>query len=456
MKSSALFSLSPLDGRYASSLAPLARLCSEAGLMRYRVQVEVEYLIALAADARIPEVGKFSATEQALLRGYYQNFSTRDAERIKAIEATTKHDVKAVEYFIKQKLQRTSLRTVQEFVHFGLTSEDINNLAYSLMLRDSVQQVYLPAVRQLTQLLKHRARYYAGLPMLSLTHGQPATPTTLGKEYMVYAARLTRQQQTLKQLALLGKFGGATGNWAALVVAYPKVNWLQFSQRFVQRLGLEFNPATTQIESHDRIAEVYQAIARICTIIKDLDGDMWLYISRGVFTQRNVAGEIGSSAMPHKINPIYFENSEGNCGLAVTLLQYLAEKLPVSRLQRDLTDSTVLRNQGSALGHAYLAVQNVLQGLERIEPNRDVLAGELDAHWEVLAEAIQTVLRRLGKPTPYEQLKKLTRGQQLTRQHLHDFIDTLDIPTSEQQNLKKLTPGSYTGLSNQVATMSLK
>jgi len=454
MKSSTLFSISPLDGRYASATAPLASLCSEAALMRYRVLVEVEYLLALAADAHIPEVKAISVSAQHQVRALYEQFSETDAERIKQLETTTQHDVKAVEYFIKEKLATyPAFKKQVEFVHFGLTSEDVNNLAYSLMLAAALQNVYLPAIQTLIKTLKQRARSYARMSLLSLTHGQPATPTTLGKEFKVFVLRLERQVATLKRIKLLGKFGGATGNWAAVQVAYPAMNWLKFSQRFVEKLGLEFNPATTQIESHDRLAEIFQALSRICAIIKNFDTDMWLYISRGIFTQRNVAGEIGSSAMPHKINPIFFENSEGNCGVAIALLQHLAEKLPTSRLQRDLTDSTVLRNQGSAIAYAYLAITNTQKAVERVVPNRATMLAELNEHWEVLAEPIQTVMRRLGKPAPYEQLKNLTRGQQLDQSKLHQFIDGLDLPVLEKNQLKKLTPANYIGLSEQIAKL---
>ncbi len=421
--------------------------------MRYRILVEVQYLIALSQTAALKEVRKFSAAEQKLLAALYTDFTEQNAAQIKTIEAETKHDVKAVEYYIKHKLQHTSLRKQLEFVHFGLTSEDINNLAYSLMVRDSLQQVYLPKLKELIAQLKQRSRRYATLALLSLTHGQPATPTTVGKELMVYTLRLQRQYDRLRHIKLLGKFGGATGNWAALQVAYPKVKWLAFSKQFVQKLGLEFNPATTQIESHDRLVETYQALATVNSIVRDLDQDMWMYISRGLFVQHNVAGEVGSSAMPHKINPIYFENSEGNIGIANALLNHFAEKLPVSRMQRDLTDSTVLRNQGVAIAHSLLALVNTLKALGRIEPNKEALAAELNHHWEVLAEPIQTVMRKLGKPTPYEQLKRLTRGQQLDKTTLHIFIDQLDIPEEEKQNLKKLTPANYIGLSKQVAQL---
>lgn len=442
MKLDSLYALSPIDGRYRDEVAHLAPFLSEAALMRYRIYVEVEYLIALRG---------LKPAEQTAVRRLWQNFSNRQAEQIKRIEAQTKHDVKAVEYFIKRQLSRTPFKAHLEFVHFGLTSEDINNLAYSLMLRDALRQVYLPALSQLIKLLKQQARRYAGYAMLSLTHGQPATPTTLGKELLVHTLRLQRQYDRLRAIKLLGKFSGATGNWAALQVAYPNINWLTFSKRFVTRLGLDFNPVTTQIESHDRLVETYQALALINSIVRDVDQDMWLYISRGLFVQRQVAGEVGSSTMPHKINPIYFENSEGNCGLANALLNHLAEKLPVSRMQRDLTDSTVLRNQGVALAHSYLALINTLKALNRVQPNKEQLTAELNAHWEVLAEAIQTVMRKLGKPTPYEQLKRLTRGQQLDQTTLHLFIDHLDLPDVEKRRLKQLTPAAYIGLSKKIA-----
>lgn len=453
MNQPALLAISPIDGRYQSEVQGLSPYFSEAALMRYRIQVEVDYLIALSQTVTLQEVRRFTAAELKTLRGLVDNFNLQSATQIKTIEADTKHDVKAIEYYIKQKLQHTSLRKQLEFVHFGLTSEDINNLAYSLMVRDSIQAIYLPKLKELIAELKQRARRYAGLPMLSLTHGQPATPTTVGKELKVHTLRLQRQYERLKAIKLLGKFGGATGNWAALSVAYPQVKWMQFSKRFVQSLGLEFNPATTQIETHDRLAETYQAMSTVNAIVKDLDQDMWMYISRGLFAQRNVAGEVGSSAMPHKINPIYFENSEGNVGLANALLNHLAEKLPVSRMQRDLTDSTVLRNQGVAVAHSYLALVNTLKALSRVEPNKEALATELNNHWEVLAEPIQTVMRKLGKPTPYEQLKRLTRGQQLDKTTLHIFIDQLDLPDAEKQKLKKLTPANYIGLSKQVAQL---
>lgn len=439
-----LSAISPIDGRYRDEVKSLAPFLSESALMRYRMYVEIEYLIALR---------KLKPADQKLLRQLYQTFSERDAEHVKVIELETKHDVKAIEYFIKRKLNHTKLKKQLEFVHFGLTSEDVNNLAYSLMLKDASRFVYVPALQELIKLLRKQARRYASYAMLSLTHGQPATPTTLGKELNVYTWRFQRQYDRLKAIRLLGKFSGATGNWAAVQVAYPKVNWLRFSKQFVQHIGLEFNPATTQIESHDRLVETYQAMALINSILRDFNQDMWFYVSRGLFNQRSIAGEIGSSTMPHKINPIFFENSEGNSGVANALLNHFAEKLPVSRMQRDLTDSTVLRNQGVAIAHSVLALTNTLKALSRVQPNKEIMLEELNQHWEVLAEAIQTVMRSLGKPTPYEQLKRLTRGQQLDRVTLHIFIDQLDISESEKNKLKKLTPASYIGLSKQIARL---
>lgn len=439
-----LFAISPIDGRYQDEVKSLTPFLSEAALMRYRVYVEVEYLIVLR---------KLKPADQTVLRHLHQHFSERDAEQVKIIELETKHDVKAIEYFIKRKLSHTKLKKQLEFVHFGLTSEDVNNLAYSLMLRDALQQVYMPALQQLIKILRQQSRRYASYSLLSLTHGQPATPTTLGKELNVYTLRFQRQYDRLRHIKLLGKFSGATGNWAALQVAYPKVNWLSFSKRFVEHLGLEFNPATTQIESHDRLVETYQTLALLNSILRDFNQDMWFYVSRGLFVQHSIVGEVGSSTMPHKINPIFFENSEGNSGVANALFNHFAEKLPVSRMQRDLTDSTVLRNQGVAIAHSLLALVNTLKALSRVQPNKEMMLAELNQHWEVLAEAIQTVMRKLGKHTPYEQLKRLTRGQQLDQITLHIFIDQLDIPELEKNKLKKLTPATYIGLSKMIAQL---
>lgn len=448
-----LESISPIDGRYRSQISELADYFSERALMQYRIQIEVQYFMALAKEPAVKEVRRLTKAEQAKLHSVYEKFSLKDAERIKEIEATTKHDVKAIEYFIKQRLQRTSLKSVIEFIHFGLTSEDVNNLAYSLMLRDAIHTVYIPQVQHLIKLLQRDARRYKSLALLSLTHGQPATPTTVGKEFAVFVQRLRRQLASLQTITFTGKFGGATGNWAAVQVAYPNVQWMRFSKRFITSLGLEPNLATTQIESHDQVAAACHAVARINSITKDFDQDMWYYIARKLFSQQNKAGEIGSSAMPHKINPIFFENSEGNIGIANALLLHLADKLPISRMQRDLTDSTVLRNQGVALAHSVLAVRNTINALQRVTPNRTQLAIELNQHWEVLAEPIQTVLRKLGKETPYEQLKQLTRGHEVTQTEIHTFIDGLDIPNKEKINLKKLTPATYVGLSVTIANL---
>ncbi|MDP3970673.1 MAG: adenylosuccinate lyase [bacterium] len=448
-----LQAISPVDGRYRAELAELAEYFSEQALMRYRIKIEALYFIALSDEPKIKQVRRFTKAERVKIHSLYENFSLKNAERVKEIEKTTNHDVKSVEYYIKEKLQRTSLKSVLEFVHFGLTSEDINNIAFTSMLRDSVLDVYVPEVKSLVNNLQRHARRYKKLSMLSLTHGQPATPTTLGKEYAVVLHRLKQQLVSLQDIKYNGKFGGATGNWAAQYVAYPQVNWMAFAKKFITSLGLEPNLTTTQIEPHDKIAEAYHAVARINTIIKDFDQDMWHYISRGIFIQQNKAGEVGSSAMPHKINPIYFENSEGNVGLANALLIHLADKLPISRMQRDLTDSTVLRNQGVVIAHSVLAVRNIAKALQRVHPNNEQMKTELNNHWEVLAEPIQTVMRRLGKNTPYEQLKKLTRGQQLNKETLHAFIDGLDIPVQEKTKLKELTPANYIGLSEKIAIL---
>ncbi len=451
-----LQAISPIDGRYRKDTAALASYFSEQALMQYRLKVEVLYFIALSKEAKIAGLGKLSAGSEKKLHAVYQQFSLDDAKRVKDIEGTTKHDVKAIEYFLKEKLKTTSLKNKLEFIHFALTSEDVNNLSYSLMLQDSIQQVYLPVLKTLITWLQQQAKQYKNLALLSLTHGQPATPTTLGKEYMVYAQRLSRQFQQLQHIELLGKFGGATGTWAAHQAAYPSIDWLKFAQKFIKSLGLTPNLATTQIEAHDTVVDVFQRVAHICSILKDLDQDMWLYISRKIFIQKNVAGELGSSAMPHNINPIFFENSEGNCGVAIALCNHFASTLPISRMQRDLTDSTLLRNQGVAIGHAYLAITNTMKAFQRLQPDTVHIADELNQHWEVVAEPIQTVLRSLGKATPYEQLKQLTRGHAVTKQDLHRFIDSLNLSSIVTQQLKKLTPANYIGLAPRVAGLSLK
>ncbi|MFH0818999.1 MAG: adenylosuccinate lyase [Patescibacteria group bacterium] len=453
MELNTLTSVSPIDGRYHKNTRKLSAYFSEMALMKYRVKVEVLYLIALATETKIKEIRKLTPLEKNKLEKLYINFSLADATAIKEIEKTTNHDVKAVEYFIKEKFKKSSLQPVLEFVHFALTSEDINNLAYSLMLRDAVKNVYIPLTEQLLNKIKNLAKQNNNVSLLSLTHGQPATSTTLGKEFAVVAARIKRQLDILKKIKLMGKLNGATGNWAAHSVAYPQVNWINFSRKFVSSLGLEINLLTTQIEPHDSLCEVYDAIRRINNIVKDFDRDMWMYISRKIFKQQNKSGEIGSSAMPHKINPIFFENSEGNIGLANALLVFFSNKLPISRMQRDLTDSTVLRNQGTALAYCIIAYENTLKALERVATNKQTCQKELDEHWEVLAEAIQTVLRKLNYPKPYEKLKELTRGQKINQKVIHEFISGLDIDKKEKEKLLNLTPANYTGYSSKLANL---
>lgn len=438
-----LTSLSPLDGRYEAQTKELAPYFSEMALMKYRLMIEIEYLITLGAEREIKEVPRFSKKEQKKLRTIYKRFFLADAERVKEIENTTNHDVKAIEYFIKEKFQ-------SEFIHFALTSEDVNNLAYSLMLKEGLEKTIYPAMEKILKLLKKLTRENARLPLLSLTHGQPATPTTLGKEMAVFYKRLSRGLNHLKFIKLDGKLNGAAGNYAAASIAYPKVDWIKFSQKFTRALGLVPNLLTTQIEPHDSAAMVYDALARLNNITKDLDQDMWFYISRGIFKLRKKAGEVGSSTMPHKVNPINFENSEGNLGVANALLRFMSDKLPVSRLQRDLTDSTVIRNQGSALGYSLLAYKNTIKGLEKLEVNTKVVQAELDNHWEVLAEAIQTILRKTGYEKPYEKLKELTRGEKVDKKIMRQFILSLEIPKEEKDKLLKLTPAKYAGLSQKL------
>ncbi len=445
-----LFSLSPLDGRYQKKTEALAPFFSEAALMKYRITVEVEYLIALSKEAKIPELREFSKNEILSLQNLYLTFSAKDAEKIKSIEAKTNHDVKAVEYWIKEKLQKTSLAKFTEFVHFGCTSEDINNLAYAMMLKDSLAQVVLPKMSEVQKDLVRKAKAWRSIPMLARTHGQPATPTTLGKEFFVFAKRLERQISILKKQEFLGKFSGATGTFAAHATAYPEVDWIRFATKFIRSLKLTPNLVTTQIEPHDFQAEIYHAMARFNTICTDLARDIWLYISRNCFSQETKEGEVGSSTMPHKVNPIDFENAEGNFGIANALLSHLAGVLPISRLQRDLTDSTVQRNIGSAFGYALLAFESLLKGLGKLVVNRGVLKAELESNPEVLAEAFQTVMRRYGVEEPYEKLKTLTRGKKVTRKDLNAFIDSLKLPAGEKARLKKLTPSTYTGLASKL------
>jgi adenylosuccinate lyase len=449
----ALTALSPLDGRYAAKVAPLATRFSECGLVRARVRVEVAWLVALSEEPRIAEIGRFGPETRALLEAAWTSFGPDDAARVKAIERTTNHDVKAVEYWLKERFAGVpELARVGEFIHFACTSEDINNLAYGLMLADARQAVLLPGLRDVASALRALAHANAAVPMLSRTHGQPATPTTVGKEIANVCARLERQIAAIERVPLKGKANGAVGNYNAHVVAYPDVDWERLAARVVAGLGLEFNPYTTQIEPHDCLAELFDAVARANTVLIDLDRDVWGYVSLGYFRQKVKEGEVGSSTMPHKVNPIDFENSEGNLGLANAMLRHLAEKLPVSRWQRDLTDSTVLRNMGVALGYALLGWISLAQGLARIAVDEARIAADLDANWEVLAEPIQTVMRRYGVPNPYEQLKALTRGVTgMTRESLHAFIDGLAIPADARARLKALTPAAYTGKAAELA-----
>ncbi len=441
----ALTAISPIDGRYADKVDLLRPIFSEFGLIHFRVQVEVRWLQALANQAEIVEVSPFSVNANELLENILSQFSEDDAQRVKTIEKTTNHDVKAVEYFLKEKITgNAELEKVSEFIHFACTSEDINNLSYALMLKTG-REVILNQIDAVISSLTKLAKDTAAQPMLSRTHGQSATPTTVGKEIANTVARLTRQKNQLEKVELLGKINGAVGNYNAHAVAYPEVNWAEFAEKFVTLLGLTFNPYTIQIEPHDYIAEFFHALSRFNTILLDFDRDVWGYISLGYFKQRTVAGEVGSSTMPHKVNPIDFENSEGNLGLANALFGFLADKLPVSRWQRDLTDSTVLRNIGVGVAHTVIAIQATLKGVSKLELNADALEADLNANWEVLAEPIQTVMRRYGIEKPYEKLKELTRGHRITPEQMQEFVEKLEIPTEAKAQLLALTPRSYTG-----------
>ncbi|MEK7734901.1 MAG: adenylosuccinate lyase, partial [Pseudomonadota bacterium] len=443
----ALTALSPLDGRYEKKTAALRRHFSEYGLIRLRVLVEVRWLQALASHKGITEVPVFSAATNQFLDDIVTGFPVTDARRVKEIEATTNHDVKAVEYFLKEKTKSNAeIAKVSEFLHFACTSEDINNLAYALMLKEARASVMLPAMDRLIDTIGKMAKRHADQPMLARTHGQPASPTTVGKELANVAYRLKRAREQAARVELLGKINGAVGNYNAHLVSYPDVDWPAFAKQFVEGLGLSWNAYTTQIEPHDYIAELMQAMSRFNTILIDFNRDVWGYISLAYFKQKTVKGEVGSSTMPHKVNPIDFDNSEGNLGLANTLFHHLAEKLPVSRWQRDLTDSTVLRNLGVGLGYSLLAWDSCLRGIGKLEVNPARLNEDLDANWDVLAEAVQTVMRRYGIPEPYEKLKELTRGKGgLTREALHTFINDLDLPKDAKARLLALTPATYTG-----------
>jgi adenylosuccinate lyase len=450
--SSPLTALSPLDGRYAGKVEALRPIFSEFGLMHRRVLVEVRWLLALADEPAISEVPNLDPPARTFVMTLADGFSLQDAERIKAIERTTNHDVKAVEYFLKERIGvHADLAKAKEFVHFACTSEDINNLAYALMLRDARDAVLLPALDKLLATLKQMAHALATQPMLARTHGQTASPTTLGKEIANVVARLQRQRAQIAAVELSGKINGAVGNYNAHVVAYPEVDWPALAQRFVESLGLDFNPYTTQIEPHDGIAEISDAIRRANTILIDFCRDIWGYISLGYFRQELRHGEVGSSTMPHKVNPIDFENAEGNLGIASALFVHFAEKLPISRWQRDLTDSTVLRALGTAFGHTQVALESIARGLSKLNAAPERLAADLDASWEVLAEAVQTVMRRYGLPEPYEQLKALTRGQGITRDSMRAFIESQALPVDAKQRLLALTPATYTGLADTLA-----
>ncbi|HHL2562009.1 TPA: adenylosuccinate lyase [Yersinia enterocolitica] len=446
MELSSLTAVSPIDGRYGDKVSALRPIFSEFGLLKFRVQVEVRWLQKLAACAEIKEVPAFAADANAYLDKIVQEFNEQDALRIKTIERTTNHDVKAVEYFLKEKVASVSaLHAVSEFIHFACTSEDINNLSHALMLQTARQEVILPEWRKIIDAIKALALKYRDIPLLSRTHGQPATPSTIGKELANVAYRMERQFRQLSQVEILGKINGAVGNYNAHIVAYPEVDWHQFSESFVTSLGINWNPYTTQIEPHDYIAELFDCVARFNTILIDFDRDIWGYIALNHFKQKTIAGEIGSSTMPHKVNPIDFENSEGNLGLSNAVLGHLASKLPVSRWQRDLTDSTVLRNLGVGLGYALIAYQATMKGMSKLEVNKAHLSEELDRNWEVLAEPIQTVMRRYGIEKPYEKLKELTRGKRVDAAGMQAFIDSLALPEAEKTRLKAMTPANYIG-----------
>ena len=448
-----LRAISPIDGRYAAKTAPLSDYLSEWALMRYRVLAEARWLLALSEHDGITHLRRFSAAEAEVLRGLACEFDDAAAERIKALEAEINHDVKAVELYIRERLAETSLRDVAESAHFACTSDDINNLAYAMMFRDAVGQVWRPQARALIAGLDDLARSNADLPMLARTHGQAASPTTLGKEIAVFAHRLRRQLKQIESQEYLGKFNGAVGAFNAHLVAYPDVDWLAFSRRFVEGLGLAHNPLTTQIEPHDCLAELAHGFMRFNNALLDFCRDMWTYVSLGYFRQKIIAAEVGSSTMPHKVNPIDFENAEANLGMSSAIFAQLADKLPVSRLQRDLSDSSALRNYGVAIAHGYLALLSTARGLTNVEVDRPALDRDLDGAWAVLAEALQTVMRKHHIPGAYDQLKSLTRGAGVDREKLHELIGALDIPESEKRTLLNLRPDAYTGLAKQLALL---
>jgi adenylosuccinate lyase len=446
MKLTSLSAISPIDGRYAEKTVKLRSIVSEFGLIRYRVLVEIRWLEMLAAHPGMPEVAPLSESARTRLDKLAEGFDIAEAQRVKSIEDTTNHDVKAVEYYLKEKIgAHPELTAIKEFFHFACTSEDINNLSYALMLRDARNDVLLPAIDRTINQIATLAKAYAEQPMLARTHGQPASPTTLGKEMAVFVHRLRRQREQFAAVAILGKMNGAVGNHNAHIAAYPELDWPAISAKFIADLGLQQSPATTQIEPHDWLAEYFHVLTRINTILISFCRDIWSYISQGYFRQRTVEGEVGSSTMPHKVNPIDFENGEGNLGFANAIMQYLAEKLPISRLQRDLTDSTVLRNVGVGIAHTAIALQSIDKGVRKLEADSWRMGRDLDDNWEVLGEAIQTVMRRHGLPEPYEQLKRLTRGHKVGRDAIRAFIQELAIPAADKQRLMAMTPADYIG-----------
>ena len=446
MELTPLTAISPIDGRYAKKSEKLRPIFSEFGLIRHRVLVEIRWLQALSRHPAIVEVPPFSKAADSLLESIVTNFCPSHAQRIKEIESTTNHDVKAVEYFLKEQvLELPELNKITEFIHFACTSEDINNLSHALMLKAGTDNVLMPALNQVTESIKKLAHQHANVPMMSRTHGQPATPTTLGKEMANVVYRLERQITQIKKLDVLGKINGAVGNYNAHLIAYPDVDWPEFAQQFVESLGIRFNPYTTQIEPHDYVAELFDTFSRCNTILIDFSRDIWSYISIGYFKQKTIAGEVGSSTMPHKVNPIDFENAEGNLGIANAIFGHLALKLPLSRWQRDLTDSTVLRNLGSGFAYSLIALDSLQRGVGKLEVNHEVISQDLNQNWEVLAEPIQTVMRRYGVDQPYEKLKALTRGQKIDAQIIRAFVQSLDIPEHARQQLIDMTPDSYIG-----------
>ncbi len=452
MQLSELTAISPIDGRYGSRLNNLKEIFSEFGLIKNRVKVEVSWIRMLANHPGVPEVPALSADAENHLVKLVDEFSLEMAQRVKDIEATTNHDVKAVEYLIKEHFAgNDELNAISEFVHFACTSEDINNLAYALMLKDARSDVVIPAMQKLIDKIAEMATDMADTPMMSRTHGQPASPTTAGKEFANVAYRLQRQVKQLMNIQIMGKINGATGNYNAHLAAYPAINWYELTEQFVQSLGLAWNPYTIQIEPHDYIAEYFHAMSRFNTILIDFNRDIWSYISISFFKQKTIAGEIGSSTMPHKVNPIDFENSEGNLGLANAIFEHLAQKLPISRWQRDLTDSTVLRNLGVGVGHTMISLASTMKGLNKLEVNAQAMADDLNNNWEVLAEAIQTVMRRFAIEQPYEKLKELTRGRRVNQQIMQEFVESLDLPDEAKQSLKEMTPASYIGNATQQA-----